>query len=160
VIAVASNFWRAFCDALSAPELIHDPRFASLAARQQNQEALDALLEERLRARPAGAWEALLTARGVPVGKVNTIREAMLQPQAVARGMLASFADPGGRTVGVAASPLRFAGGAPLPQHPPSAKGADSAAILRDLLGYAPDRIAALRDAGVIGGDVSGGMGA
>lgn len=151
VIAVASNFWRRFCDVLDAAEWIDDPRFVTLADRQNNQEALDRLVEKRLATRDAAAWEAALTARGVPVGKVNTIREAMLQPQAMARAMDIALAAPGGRTVHVAGSPIRFAGEPAAPQRPPSAKGADGGGILVEVLGLPLERIAALRARGIVG---------
>ena len=151
VIAVASNFWRRFCEVLDRRSWIDDPRFATLADRQRNQAALDALVEERLATRSAAAWEADLAAQGVPVGKVNTIREAMQQEQALARAMCVALAAPGGRTVHVAGSPIRFAGEAPAPQRLPSAKGADGAAILREVLGLADARIATLQAQGIVG---------
>jgi crotonobetainyl-CoA:carnitine CoA-transferase CaiB-like acyl-CoA transferase len=147
VIAVASNFWAAFKDALRLPD---DPRFATLALRQANQAALDALLEERFLARSAADWEAALVARGVPAGRVNDIAEAFAQPQAAARGMLVPLAEPGGREVMVAGDPIRFAGEASLPQRPPVPRGADTDAVLAGLLGYDAARIALLRASGAV----------
>jgi crotonobetainyl-CoA:carnitine CoA-transferase CaiB-like acyl-CoA transferase len=146
VIAVASNFWPAFRQVLDLPE---DQRFATLALRQTNQAALDALLEERFLAHSAADWEASLVARGVPAGRVNDIAEAFAQPQAAARGMLARFEEPGGREICAAGDPIRFAGEAPLPQRPPVPKGADTDAVLA-ALGYDAARIAALREAGAV----------
>jgi crotonobetainyl-CoA:carnitine CoA-transferase CaiB-like acyl-CoA transferase len=145
VIAVATNFWRAFAAVLALPE---EPRFATLALRQQHQDALDAVLEPRFLQRPAAAWEAALVEAGVPCGRVLDIEAAFAQPQAVARGMTERL---GPREVPVAANPIRFAGEAVLPQRPPVPRGSDTEAVLRSLLGYDEARIAALRAAGVIG---------
>jgi len=150
VIAIASNFWKPFCEAIGAAELLADARFASLALRQQNQPALDVLLEQRFLGAPAAEWEAKLIARGVPCGKVNTIAGAFAQAQAQARGMLVRFEEPGGREVFAAANPIRFLGEAPWPQHPPRPKGADTAPILADLLLYPEARIASLREQGIV----------
>jgi len=109
------------------------------------------MIETRLLTRPAAAWEQALAARGVPVGRVNDIREAFAQPQAVDRGMLVRFAEPGGREVFAAGNPIRFAGEAAPPQRPPVPKGADTVAILAALLGYPAARIEALQAAGAIG---------
>jgi crotonobetainyl-CoA:carnitine CoA-transferase CaiB-like acyl-CoA transferase len=147
VIAVASNFWTAFKQVLDLPD---DPRFATLALRQANQTALDALLEERFLTRGAAAWEEALVARGVPAGRVNDIAEAFAQPQAAARGMLVSLAELGGREVMVAGDPIRFAGEAPLPQRPPVPRGADTDAVLAGLLGYDAARIGLLRASGAV----------
>jgi crotonobetainyl-CoA:carnitine CoA-transferase CaiB-like acyl-CoA transferase len=147
VIGVASNFWPAFKAELELPD---DPRFATLALRQANQVALDAMLEPLFLARSAAAWETALMARGVPVGRVNDIAEAFAQPQAAARGMLARFEEPGGRQVFAAGDPIRFAGEAALPQRAPVPKGADTDAVLGETLGYDAARIAALRAAGAV----------
>lgn len=151
VIAVASNFWKAFAEAVGEPSWLSDARFATLKDRQANQAALDLLIERKLRQRPAAEWEAALIASGVPCGKVNTIREALEQPQAVARGMRVTFSDDGGRDVSVAGSPIHFAGEAPFPQRPPVPRGADSAASLKKA-GYGEAQIASLKATGVTGG--------
>jgi crotonobetainyl-CoA:carnitine CoA-transferase CaiB-like acyl-CoA transferase len=151
VIAVASNFWKAFTDAIGEPGWLTDPRFVTLKDRQANQPALDALIEQKMRTRSASEWEALLIERGVPCGKVNTIREALEQPQAAAREMCLAFTDVGGRVVSVAGSPVRFAGEAAFAQRPPVARGADSAASLRKA-GYRDEQIAALKAGGVTDG--------
>lgn len=147
VIGVASNFWPAFTEVLNLPE---DPRFATLALRQADQPALDALLEQRFLLRSAAEWEAALVARGVPVGRVNDIAEAFAQPQAMARDMLVRFEDPGGREVCTAGNPIRFAGEEAPPQRAPVPKGADTQAVLDGLLGYDAARIAALRATGAV----------
>ena len=133
VIGVASNFWKAFCGVVADPRLAGDPRFATLRDRQANHGALDALLEEIFLTRTAGEWQDALAAAGVPVGKVNTIREAFAQPQAVARGMTSHVEAPDGRRVAVASSPIRFVGEQPAPQRAPVARGADNDRLLAEM---------------------------
>ena len=133
VLGVASNFWKAFCAALERPDWVDDPRFATLALRQQNQPALESLVEARLREDSASRWEQRLVAAGVPAARVNQIHEAFAHPQAVAREMLVRFETPTGRVVHAAASPIRFSGEAPLPQRPPVGTGSDTAAVLEAL---------------------------
>jgi len=68
-IAIAADTktaWRALCDALAASELADDPRFATLAARQENLEALDAELSRLTSARHAAPLAAQLRQAGVP----------------------------------------------------------------------------------------------
>lgn len=151
VLGVATNFWKAFVEVMGEPSWLADPRFTTLKDRQVNQDALDALIEKKLLARSAADWEAALMAKGVPCGKVNTIREALEQPQAVARDMNAIFKDDGGREVSVAGDPIRFVGEAPFPQAAPVPRGADSASVLKKA-GYTEAQIAALKAAGVTGG--------
>lgn len=123
VIGVASNFWRRFCTALGLEALADEPRFATLALRQANQAALEAVLEPHFLTAGAGDWQDRLIAAGVPVGKVNTLRDAFAQPQALARGMAVPL--EGAPGVLVAASPLRFVGEDPVGFAAPVAAGRD-----------------------------------
>lgn len=62
---------------LGVPELADDSRFRGNSNRVAHRVALKALLEEQLRKKPAVEWSALLSAAGVPAGKVNSIVEAI-----------------------------------------------------------------------------------
>lgn len=82
VIAVAAandNLFTRLCDALGRPDLLADPRFATNADRVRHREELAMLLEHTLAVRPAAAWIELLTAAGVPVGKVRGVLEALTE---------------------------------------------------------------------------------
>jgi crotonobetainyl-CoA:carnitine CoA-transferase CaiB-like acyl-CoA transferase len=61
------------CAALGLPE---DARFATNADRVEHRDALRALLEGALAARPARDWRGVLSAAGVSAGPVQTIAEA------------------------------------------------------------------------------------
>ncbi|SDR24296.1 CaiB/BaiF CoA transferase family protein [Thermostaphylospora chromogena] len=65
--------FRRLCEALGAPELIDDPRFATTPDRTANRERLRPLLVELLSKRTAAEWFRELTAAGVPCGPINTI---------------------------------------------------------------------------------------
>ena len=110
VIGVASNFWKRFCETVGLHELTEDPRFSTLARRQENQTELDAIIEKALLAAPSDRWQAKLIEANVPVGKVNSILEAFEQPQAKAREMVAHLQGVGAEGVRTAASPIRFVG--------------------------------------------------
>lgn len=152
VIAVASNFWLKFCDVIDRNDLATDPRFKTLQDRQANQAALDEELERVLAGKPAAEWEDLLAAEGVPVGKVNTIAEALRHPQASARDMLVHLPGLGERVVETSGSPLRFSGEPVWTQHAPSPRGRDTHSVLAEVLGYPEAQIASLQDALVVDG--------
>jgi crotonobetainyl-CoA:carnitine CoA-transferase CaiB-like acyl-CoA transferase len=80
--------WLRLVEALEAPELAADPRFADNAARMKNLDALTGLLTPRFRARPTAAWLTRLEAAGVPAGPVLTIGEMLADPQVRAREMV------------------------------------------------------------------------
>jgi len=73
---------------LGAPEWAADERFVANAARVANRAVLIPFIEERLLRRTAAEWFAELDAAGIPAGPINTISQALSDPQALHRGML------------------------------------------------------------------------
>jgi len=77
VAAANDGLFAKLCAALGRGELLDDPRFATNADRVRNRAELVALLEQTLAERPAAEWIDVLTAAGVPVGKVRGVLEAL-----------------------------------------------------------------------------------
>ena len=75
VIASSDAQYARLLTALGRPELIDDPRFASIAARAVNVDAVLAVLTEGLRARTTDEWLAILTAADIPCGKANRLTD-------------------------------------------------------------------------------------
>lgn len=150
-LAVSSNFWKTFCAVIEFPELLADARFVTLKDRQDNQPALDALLEQIIAKRPAAEWEQRLLAAKVPSGRILSIGDAFHHPQAESRGMCVELTDQDGRIVPVAGSPLRFAGEPARGQRAPVPSGSDTRTIMDELLSVPRERIDALAAQGVIG---------
>jgi crotonobetainyl-CoA:carnitine CoA-transferase CaiB-like acyl-CoA transferase len=76
LIIVAGNDgqFRRLCAALGAPELADDERFTTVGRRNENREELRPLLLDRLAARSAQEWFAVLTEAGIPCGPINDVR--------------------------------------------------------------------------------------
>jgi crotonobetainyl-CoA:carnitine CoA-transferase CaiB-like acyl-CoA transferase len=89
VVGVNSQrLWEKFCRALGDAELKDDPLFAKKYARVDNRDALQQRLEAILARGTTEEWMARLLAEGVPCGRMNTIAEALRDPQVEARGMI------------------------------------------------------------------------
>jgi crotonobetainyl-CoA:carnitine CoA-transferase CaiB-like acyl-CoA transferase len=80
--------WLALVDAIGAPALGADPRFADNAARMAHLDALGAALAPLFRRRTTAEWLAALDAAGVPAGPVLSIAEMLDHPQTLARDMV------------------------------------------------------------------------
>ena len=91
--------FRSLCAALNLPALSTDPRAMTNSDRVTNRETVVGLLTEA-----TGPWIkadliAALEMAGVPCGPINTVAEALSEPQIVARGLkIAPQAIPGLRT--------------------------------------------------------------
>jgi crotonobetainyl-CoA:carnitine CoA-transferase CaiB-like acyl-CoA transferase len=97
-------------DALGKPEWAEDPRFATNRARLTNKTTLTVLMTEILRGRPRADWIERLEAVGVPAAPINTLPEALNEPQTRALGILC---DVPGEDYKLTASPLSFDGERP-----------------------------------------------
>lgn len=95
IAAINEKFWRVLCDALETPGLAADPDYATNVDRCHHREALVALLEARLATRDRDEWLAVLERHGVPCGPVNTLTEAMADPQVRHNELLVDLPRPG-----------------------------------------------------------------
>ena len=140
------------CVVLGEPELAHEPRYATNAARVANREALIAHLSARLAQRPAAEWLEGLEQATVPCAPVNRIDQVFEDPQVMARGLRVDLPHPQAGTVPGVANPVRFSATPVTYGRAAPLLGEDSDAVLRELLNLDDSAIARLRGAGVVGG--------
>jgi formyl-CoA transferase len=103
-----------------------------------------------VRTRGKQAWIAALEAAGVPCGPINDLAEVFDNEQVVARGMQVDLPHPSGGTVKLVRNPINMSGTPPQALTHPPTLGEHTDRILRDVLGYDEERIAALREDSVI----------
>ena len=135
--------YRALMTALGRADALEDPRFVDWFARQENEPALRAIIEEALAKKDPREWETILEAAGAPCASIWKVEEVIDHPQIVARRAVQEIDTPYGR--------LRFAGsgfqlahgGGRLDSMAP-ALSAHTEEVLASL-GYDTDAIAALR---------------
>lgn len=93
--------------ALGHPEWAKDPRFGSNSARVANKADLVAAIARIMLTRSKGEWIDVLEAAGVPCAPINTLPEAVTEPQAAATGMIQTVPGDDCELVGL---PLSFDG--------------------------------------------------
>ncbi len=69
--------WKALCEALGKPEAAADQRFATLADRKANEDALDELVSSMTADRKAEEVMETLQAKGVPAGVVQNAQDML-----------------------------------------------------------------------------------
>lgn len=150
VVAVGNDGQFARLAALCGhPEWAEDERFATNAARVQNRDAIVAKVGAVLADRPSEHWLEQLLEAGIPAGPINSISEALADPQATHRGARQKRGDGALGPVPMVGSPIRFEGmRADAPLAPP-ALGEHSDSELRAYL--KADEIKRLREEGIIG---------
>ncbi|MGH3384763.1 MAG: CaiB/BaiF CoA transferase family protein [Nocardioidaceae bacterium] len=142
--------WPVFCKTVGLPELADDPRFATNADRLAHLAELVAQIEARTSVESRAHWLSLLEEAGVPAGPINTVPEALADPQARARDMVVEVEHPTlgtlralGPVVKLSDTPAEITKAAPdLGQHTDE--------VLREL-GLDAGEVDTLRSEGVLG---------
>ncbi len=146
VMAQLGKFWDLLIDRLGLAHLRADPRFATMAARLENRDALTAILDGVFLQHSSAHWVEKLGGV-VPVAPVLTLPQALDNP---ATADMIDIVDHPDRPEGmrVLANPIRL-DGARLPNRASPKLGADNADLLAEL-GYDEGEIAELRARGVV----------
>jgi crotonobetainyl-CoA:carnitine CoA-transferase CaiB-like acyl-CoA transferase len=142
--------WRRLCSAIGRRELAADPRFASLAARKANEDDLENLITAWTLTREADDAVALLQQEHVPASVVMTNRDLAEDPHLAASGFFVRLEHPEVGTKLHLGIPWRMSGTPCAVQRPAPCLGQHTDDVLRRVLGYSPERIAALRATGVL----------
>lgn len=127
---------------LNDPELAESPRFASNRNRIENREELETLLSRHFAADTSASWIARLRKHGVPVGKIQTVAEALAAPDLERRNMVITAEDAKFGQLKLIGSPLG------MPVRPPTSPprlGEHTDQLLAEILGATADEIAAWR---------------
>ena len=138
-----------FCDIAGRPDWAADPRFATNAERVRHRAILVPQLEEALRQRPRADWLAALEAAKVPCGSINSIGEALADPQAQARGAVVAMPHPLSSDLRFIASPMKLSATPVAYRHAPPLLGQHSDELLREA-GCSVEEITNWRTTGVI----------
>jgi crotonobetainyl-CoA:carnitine CoA-transferase CaiB-like acyl-CoA transferase len=150
IAAAKEKFFLRIAEVIGRPELAEHPDYRTLADRQRNSAALLQILEDILRTRPVEHWVRELTAASVPVGRVNSVAEALQDPHVAARNMIVEAEHPFYGTVKTIASPVKVGSGTRPPQRAPQ-RGEHTRAVLDELLGITGEEYADAASAGAFG---------
>lgn len=150
ITANTERMWKGLCEVLGHEDLVGDSRFITNDDRFRNREALWPILERAFKKREAKDWVSLLLKAGVPVGEVNTLADALNDPQVRYRNMVLDLSNDRGDQTSVSGNPLKFRNEQELTHRYPPALGGDTREILSDLLELSEDDFDAYLAKGVV----------
>ena len=139
-----------FCDVIGAPEWPRDARFSNNAQRVRHRDLLVGLITEKLAAKTAAEWLALLEPSGVPVGPINDLDQVFADPQVLHRGMEVRAPHPAAGEVTMVANPIHFSRTPIRYESGPPVLGQHTEEVLRSVLGLDAARIEQLRKENVV----------
>ncbi|MBI4528453.1 MAG: CoA transferase [Deltaproteobacteria bacterium] len=153
ICANTERMWQQLCQALDAPELANDPRFETNERRHANRSELLPILERAFADHESNDLLERFHARSIPSARVNSVAEALADPQVMHRRMVRDVEHTLGGTIRVLGSPIKFSRSQEADLISPPTLGQHTDLILRDLLGYSSERIEELRQRGAFGSD-------
>jgi formyl-CoA transferase/CoA:oxalate CoA-transferase len=142
--------WQRFLRVIDATDTLGaDPRFRSNALRTEHRLALIPVLCEIFDKAPASEWLLRLTAEDIPASAIQTVGEAVNDPQVLARGLIVEIKHPTLDVVRSIANPVRLSSSPVLYRFPPPLLGEHSLEILESL-GYSNEQMTAARHEGAV----------
>jgi crotonobetainyl-CoA:carnitine CoA-transferase CaiB-like acyl-CoA transferase len=148
--AGTDKLWEKLCAAIGREDLLADERFAGNLKRMENLEALEHELERTLQAEPVEVWVERIIAAGVPAGPILDYSQVLEDPHTLARGMVTDVEHPVAGTVKTLGSPVKLSKARLSDIRPAPLLGQHTDEILAQF-GLEPDRVAGLRERGVVG---------
>ena len=151
IACLTPGFWGHICRAIGRPELAADPRYDTLEKRRDARGEVNAIVAAFTLGKTVEELVAIFTRHQVPHAPILGIHAALAQPQAVEREMVVEVEHQTLGRIPIVNRAIKFTGESQDPPAAPPVLGQHTGEILRDVLGWPDDRIAALKTVGAIG---------
>jgi crotonobetainyl-CoA:carnitine CoA-transferase CaiB-like acyl-CoA transferase len=139
------------CDVLERPDLAQHPDYRTNRDRVAHRDTLVPQLEDLVRRRTTGQVVAALEERGVPVGPVRSVAEALASDLTAERGMVWQVPHPLLGHVPLVGSPLKLGLTPPVARRHPPLLGEHTREVLAEL-GFGEAEVGSLLRDGVVRG--------
>ncbi len=149
ILPYTDRHWRAFFEVAGEPQVMDDPRYATMGQRSRHIAEIYAMVERLTPARSVADWIEALQAREIPCMPVKSLEQLFEDPHLAARGLFRTVEHHSEGEIMTLAPPVAFS--ATPSEHVRGAPrlGEDSLAVLREA-GLPEVEIEALRVAGAL----------
>jgi crotonobetainyl-CoA:carnitine CoA-transferase CaiB-like acyl-CoA transferase len=144
------RWWPGICKAIDKPEWLTDERFAGVAARSQNAEALIAEFDAIFATRTADEWVELFSKQDLMAARVNDYAEVAHDPQNLENGYITTVEREDGAPVQMVGLPVIFSKTPGRIRNLAPEMGQHTEEVLLEA-GYTWDELAELREQRAIG---------
>jgi crotonobetainyl-CoA:carnitine CoA-transferase CaiB-like acyl-CoA transferase len=142
--------WRALCNAMEMPRLAADPRFRTAELRKRNETALDEIINGWTSERDRWDVTVLLQRADVAAFPSMSNKDLTADPHLLARNFFSRLSHPESGRLLHAGVPWKIYGIPSGVRRPAPLLGADTATVLKDLLGMPEKSISELQASGVL----------
>jgi crotonobetainyl-CoA:carnitine CoA-transferase CaiB-like acyl-CoA transferase len=150
IACIGDPFFERFVEFIDLPAL-RDPAYRQQPVRLAAKAEIDAIVSAALREQPTAHWLERLREARIPCGPVNNFEQALSDAQVLARDMVVEVPLKSGATVRMPGNPIKLSGaekGRAFTS--PPELGENTRQVLGDFVGYAPEKLEALRAEGAI----------
>ena len=151
VMPDSDSNWAKLCKAIGHPELIDDPRFATIDGRQSRAPEAIAVLDGIFGEKPIADWVPILDANDVIYAPVREMLDALKDPQVELNDMLRTIEHPQYGPYKILNTPVHLEDTDIGPKSAAPELGQHTEEVLLEL-GYSWDDITGLQDSGAITG--------
>ena len=145
------SLWKRLAVAMDREELGDDPRYATHLARGENQDELDALINDWTRTLTMDEVDALMIEHSIPAGRVYRAPDMLADPHFQAREAIIEVETERFGPLKMQSSFRKISATPSSVRRPaPSVVGQHNAEVYGELLGLGADELAALTEKGVI----------
>ncbi len=149
IAVIFDSFWENLVEVLDVPEL-KDEKYLTQPGRFKARDFINQKIEEVLIAQSADHWLKVLREKRIPCAPVNNFEQALNDPQVRFRDMVVTVPHPESGEVSMPGNPVKLSDTNEQSYTAPPLLGQQTDQVLSELLGVGAERIAELREAGVI----------
>lgn len=147
ILPYNDKHWRNFFELVGQPEVLQDPRYATLNARSLNINDMYTMVEALAPTRTTAEWVALLDTAQIPNAPVASPADLFDDPHLVWRQLFRKYPHPTEGDITMVEPPMRMSRTPPEIRRPAPLQGADSRAVLAEA-GLSGTEIDALKRTG------------
>jgi crotonobetainyl-CoA:carnitine CoA-transferase CaiB-like acyl-CoA transferase len=145
-----NGIWKRFSKVIGHPEMARDPRFETDMDRFKNTQAIDTVVGPWVAEKTSEECIAILDKGRIPCSIVNTIDEALNDPQIAARDMIKNLYYPALGALPVPGLPIKLSASPGSIDSPAPALGEHNKEVYCGLLAFDEGRLARLKQEGII----------
>jgi succinate--hydroxymethylglutarate CoA-transferase len=138
------------CDGLGRPEWKEDLKFKINAQRVAHRDELEGEIEKITKTKTTQEWLRIFEGTGLPYAAVNDVLATLTHEHTAARNMVVEVEHDQCGPIKLVNSPVKYSETKPRIRSPPPTLGQHTHQVLREHLGMTEERIALLKEKGVV----------
>lgn len=151
IAIITNNFWISLTKMLMVKEL-ENPKYDQQPGRLADKKKIDALLQKIFLQDTQSNWLRKLNKAKIPCSPINSISQALKDPQVVSRGMVVDIIDKSNKKkIKVTGNPIKLSRSKAETYKFPPKLGENTSWVLKNIVKLSAKDVKKLRDEGVVG---------